>query len=453
MGLFGLLGIARDGVAASSAALTTTGSNVSNVATPGYARRTVLLETATVGGGVRYLRTERNVDRFAQSRVIDEQGKKGAADARSGALSELESIVTPPNGSFGEKAIALVRAFNALSGFPIDPSLRADVVDKADKFAASISTTRASLEASSANMLGRANDMVSGLNDRLTRIADLNKQVAMAVGSGADSGALRDQRDQEIKAVGEAIGARSIEDANGRVTLFAAGAVLVAGDEANKLQMDLDPNNGSMRFYASGASRTEITSRVDTGTLGGLREARDIDLAKTRTSLDSYAFDVANAFNTVHTAGFGLDGTSGRPLFNISGTANGAGASISINADLVGHPERIATSSTAGDLPGGNGVALQLANLAATQSFGGATLADRFASMATDIGFRKSAADAESTLRMDTLAVAESLADSANGVSLDEEMVNLQQYQRAFEASTKVLRTADELLQQLMDSL
>jgi flagellar hook-associated protein 1 FlgK len=73
--------------------------------------------------------------------------------------------------------------------------------------------------------------------------------------------------------------------------------------------------------------------------------------------------------------------------------------------------------------------------------------------MASDVGFRKNAADSEVRLRTDTLAVAESLSDGANGVSLDEEMVDLSRYQRAFEASSKVLRTADELLQALMEAI
>jgi flagellar hook-associated protein 1 len=452
MGLFGLLSVARDGMTAQSAALATTGANVANVATPGYARRTAILESATDGnGGVRYTRTERSFDRFAYAHVVGEQSKYGAADARSSALTEIETTLAPPSNSIGDQATSLIRSFNALAGFATDPSLREDVIARADNLATTLQNTRASLEATSANILGRAGDTVNDLNAQLGRIADLNRQIAAATGVGGDSAGLRDQRDLAVRDVGDRIGARAIEDKTGRVTLFAAGAVLVEGDSAKELSMDLD-TNGGMRFFVTGAAKTEITSRIDGGTLGGLREARDVDLKKAIADVDAYAFDVANAFNTVHATGFGSDGGTGRALFTISATQAGAAATLTVNAALVGHPERVGAADSAGSLPGGNAIALKLANLADTQVFGGKTLADRFASIVTDVGFRKNNADAELELRTDTLAVAESLSDSANGVSLDEEMVNLSQYQRAFEASSRILRAADELLQTLMES-
>ena len=215
--------------------------------------------------------------------------------------------------------------------------------------------------------------------------------------------------------------------------------------------MDLAPD-GAMRLFVVGVSKTEVTSRIDTGTLGGLREARDVDLAKTMASLDSYAFDVSNAFNAVHTTGFGQDGQTGRPLFTVPSAQTGAASTMALEASLAGHPERVGASAATSDLPGGNTIALKLAQLADTTAFGGSTLADRFAAMAMDIGLRKGNADGELELRTDTLAVADSLADAANGVSIDEEMVDLTRYQRAFEASSKVLRTADELLRTLLES-
>ncbi len=451
MGLFGLLGIARDGVAAQSAALTTTGTNVANVATPGYTRRTALLETATAGGGVRYAGTGRTFDRFAYAHVVDEQGKHGAASARSDALSEVEATLAPPTGSIGEHAVAMMQAWNAFASAPTDPSLRADVVARTSNFADSLRTTRAALEATSEKLLGTAGDVVTELNANLSRIADLNEQIATATASGGDPASLRDQRDTAIRNVGERIGARAIEDKTGRLTVYGGGAVLVEGDHASPVSIDLDPS-GAVRFYVTGASKNEVTARVDTGTLGGLREARDRDVARSIEELDAYAFDVANAFNAVHAAGFGTDGATGRSLFAISATEGGAASTIALEPSLVGHPERVAGADASGTLPGGNAVARELAGLADRPVFGGATLPDRFASMATGVGFRKASADAEVSLRTDTLAVAESLSESANGVSLDEEMVNLSRYQRAFEAQVKILRAADEMLASLMES-
>jgi flagellar hook-associated protein 1 FlgK len=451
MSLFRVLGAARDGVLAQSAALATTGQNIANVSTPGYVRRRVFLESTNGNNGVRFSGNQRTFDRFSFEHVIAQQSKFSAAQSRSYALTEIETAIAPPSGSIGDEGIALVQAFNALAAFPIDPSLRAEVIAKTQNLATTVASTAQSLEATGENLLGRARDVLGEINTGLKNIADLNRQIATAIGAGGDASGLRDQRDLAIRNVGERMGARAIEGADGRVTLFAAGATLVEGNNFSPLSMDLD-DGGAMRFYVSGASKLNITSRIDTGTLGGLREARDVDLATMRDKLDGYAYDVANTFNAIHREGFGADGSAGRDLFVAPAAKKGAALLMAIDPGIQGHPERVGAASDPSQLPGGNGVALRLGELGAAPAFGGATLADRFVDIATEVGLRKSDAEAESQLRTDTLAVAEQLSDSSNGVSIDEEMVELSQFQRAFEASTKVLRTADELLKTLMES-
>ena len=450
MSLFRVLGAARDGVLAQSAALATTGQNIANVSTPGYVRRRVVLESTNGQNGVRYSGSQRTFDRFSFEHVIAQQSKFSAAQARSYALTEIETAIAPPNGSIGDEAIQLVQAFNALSAFPVDPSLRAEVIAKTRNLASTVASTAKSLEATAENLLGRTREVVGEINTGLKNIADLNRQIATTLGSGGDASGLRDQRDLLVRDVGERLGARAIEGADGRVTLFGAGATLVEGNNFSALSFDLD-DNGAMRFYVSSASKVNITSRIDTGTLGGLREARDVDLAKMREKLDAYAYDVATTFNAVHREGYGLDGSTGLDLFVAPAAKSGAALLMAIDPSIEGQPDRVGAAADPSQLPGGNGVALRLGALGTAPSFGGATLADRFADIAIEIGLRKRDAEAESQLRTDTLAVAEQLADSANGVSIDEEMVELSQFQRAFEASTRVLRTADELLKTLLE--
>lgn len=448
MSLSGLLNTARSGIAAQSGALGVTSQNVANATTVGYTRRIAALGTQ-VGGGVQFGGSFRSVDRFAQAHVVDQQGYRGAADSRARALARIEAVMAPPGQTIGDRATALITSFNTLAAYSQDPAVRADVLAKADDFASTVSSTARALTQTSKELLEQAQAVVGEVNDRLGHIAALNQKIADAKAQGSDASDLRDQRDQWIRDIGERVGVRSVEDAQGRVTLFGAGAVLVEGSRTSPMALDLDAS-GKMRVTVQGASAIDVTSRIESGRLGGLREARDVDLAKTQDALDSYAFDVANTINAAHQAGFGLDGGTGRPLFTVPAAQSGAAFDMSLDASMRDRPDRLASAGSAAELPGGNGTAQVLAQLADTDAFGGATLANRFGTLAGDVGTRKASAEAELALREDTLSLAETMSESASGVSLDEEMIDLTRYQRAFEASSKVLRVADELLDNFM---
>src|SRR5262249_40250575 len=95
-------------------------------------------------------------------------------------------------------------------------------------------------------------------------------------------------------------------------------------------------------------------------------------------------------------------------------------------------------------------VAVTLSRLGGVGLGGGGTPAERFAAIASDFGVTKAAATSEEQLREDTLASATALRESSSGVSIDEEMANLTQFQRGFEAASRVLRTVDDLFDDLM---
>jgi flagellar hook-associated protein 1 FlgK len=70
--------------------------------------------------------------------------------------------------------------------------------------------------------------------------------------------------------------------------------------------------------------------------------------------------------------------------------------------------------------------------------------------LAGKLGTLQNSASNAQSLREDTVSMAETMREQASGVSIVEEMVDLTRYQRAFEASMKVLRVADELLEGLI---
>lgn len=454
MSLFSLLNIARDGIQVHSTGVSVTGQNITNVNTPGYVQRgAVLVTRPNDQGGVSVTTVARSFDRRTHARSVEEHGRRGAADARSNALASVEAILAPSSTTIADRTNAFFRSLDTLTASPADPSARQTVLQQASNLAQQISDTANDLQTQRGDLFNRARGVATEVNERLVRIASLNGAIADATNRGDPGNDLRDQRDQLVQEVGDRVGARAVEDEFGRVTLFAAGGVLVDADRAASLGVDLDPG-GNLRVQVQrpGAAAIDVTSAVTQGSLGGIREARDADIPRVSAALDSFAFDFATAVNTVHSSGVGLDGTAGRPLFATTATATGAARALTVDPALVGRPERLAAATRAAGLPGDNSVALQLAGLAGRPLGGVAPPAERFGAIAADLGSRVAAAEAESTLRADTVTQADNLHASASGVSLDEEMVNLSRFQRAFDASTRVLRVADELLDTLIKS-
>lgn len=69
------------------------------------------------------------------------------------------------------------------------------------------------------------------------------------------------------------------------------------------------------------------------------------------------------------------------------------------------------------------------------------------------IGNSKSAAETDARIADQTLTMARNRRDEVSGVSLDEEFANLIKYQKAFQASARLMRTVGDLLDQIVNLL
>lgn len=448
--LFSVLAIARDGMMAQTGALDVTGQNVAGANTPGYVKRTAQL-TSRPNGGVEMTGVARSFDSFTYTQLVTQEAHLASASARSNALADVEAIVSPATDTLSDRIDALSDAFHELSTHPSDTGVRSTVLASAQALSRGFAETADGLNASRAELFSQAKSVADDVNTKLDQLAKLDKSVTEAVARGQDASGLRDQRDQIAREIGQSVGARIVPNDNGSVTLFAAGTVLYEGGTTAKLEVSLD-SGGMLRVQANRAGNVvDVTSGLDTGKLAGIREARDKDIPEVLSQLDAFATEVADAFNTVHASGFGLDGNDGRPLFSITSGA-GAAHSMSLDPGMEGHPEYLATAASAGDVPGGNEVAVALSRVSQSVLPGGGTMSERYAGIASKVGLLHSTAEGEAKMREDTVATASALRESVSGVSTDEEMINMQQFQRAFEASTRVLRVVDELFDTLMQA-
>jgi len=82
---------------------------------------------------------------------------------------------------------------------------------------------------------------------------------------------------------------------------------------------------------------------------------------------------------------------------------------------------------------------------------GSGTLGDSFRDTVTSVGMQVNAATDSATVH-DTLASqADTRRASVSGVSVDEELTLLMRYQQAFQAASRLVRTADEMMQSLLE--
>jgi flagellar hook-associated protein 1 FlgK len=454
-----LMYTARDALSAQSYGLNVTGQNITNVNTPGYVRREALLETRALGtattGTVTVAGLRRATDLYIDRRELTARGSAAAASEHDNQLASVEAMFNDLGGTgMGSVLDGLFSSFSALAANPNDPTARATVLGAADNFATRASSLADALAQTKEDLLKQAQATVEQINSRASSISELNRRIQAAEAQGEDAADLKDQRNNLLLDLSTMIDIRTIPDVKGSIIVQASGTTLVDGFDYRPMEIDLG-TDGSLRVMSKreGGADMDVTQFLTGGKLAGIKEARDVDVFDVANKLDQLVFDVAGAVNAQHAAGYGQDGVTGRNLFDVSATVSGAARSIKLGAAVAGNPAAVAASADLASLPGGSGNAAALASVWDTPLSGGRTAAQAYGDIIGGIGQRKSAIAQAVETQAAIKDQIQAMREAISGVSLDEEMVALTKYQRAYQAAGRVLTTVDELLQDLLNRI
>jgi flagellar hook-associated protein 1 len=156
---------------------------------------------------------------------------------------------------------------------------------------------------------------------------------------------------------------------------------------------------------------------------------------------------------------------TGAGTFNVTGTGTGnptgltysPGMTLSYNGwslQLSGAPKAgdtmqvVATANPAGD----NRNARAMQALGDASNVDGAKVIDRYADLVGEVGTRAQSAKATGDMSQRLYDDAESARTSVSGVNLDEEAARMLEYQQAYQAAAKVISTANQMFQSLLQS-
>ncbi len=452
MSINGIMNTGLKGMTATQLATNTASNNISNAATVGYTRRTSAFypDQALTSNGS----SKRVVEPFLQKRLLNAESSAGEAKAQTSAVSVLDQVFAEGDGSIGSALDKFQASVQDLTTRPDDTATRQAVLANAANLSTAFKNANAQINQARQDSNLRVEQGVNQVNTRLEQIGRLGVQIQQSELNGSEASDMRDQRDQLIKEVSAYVPVSVLDQGNGAISLMLGGShQLVSPDGQVGYLSTKVGDDGSMTIQKQVAgAMTDVTSQVNGGAIGGELKARSGALADAQNKLDQLAFDTAKAYNDVHSQGVGLDGQTGRNLFTAQAQVAGASNMFEVSEDVAGQPEKIAAADESIGLPSDNRGAMALANVAsAPLAMGGMTVSEALASLVGFAGTTVQAAQQQQNFTTGALEQVQSLQDSASGVNTDEEMVNLMKYQRAYQASLKVISVADQMLQDLIN--
>lgn len=458
----GLLSILQQGaqsLQAQQAYSSTVSQNLSNSNTVGYSRQRAEIAASLpaerygnsyIGRGAVLQAVTQARDRFLEAQMpgaISREMSSGteAQTLQSVTALDLENGVAPALSNFYAQ-------LRALSQNPGSANYREAAVAGAKQLALTINRTAETLEAARTGVDAKLDGRMAEVNGSLAQVARLNAQIREARATGGEPNDLLDARLKLGDRLAELTGAVAVANKDGDLNLtLSDGTALVAAEKAAQFSLLPDATNGGhSQLYLQkpdGSVRSALANPPG-GELGGLIAARDGALKTAGSQLDQLAFDLSGAVNTVANAGVALDGSSGRDLFTGISTVSGAARSMTINAVIAADTSLFPAGTTAA--PGDAGAVQGMLNTENQALSTGTTAAGALARITSDYGATTQRASTMHEGDTAILSHLDTMRQSASGVSVDEELVNMQKAQRAYEAVTRVIKTADSMLETLM---
>jgi flagellar hook-associated protein 1 FlgK len=469
LGLFNTLNLGARALQVQQAGVEIAGQNLANINNPAYARQRVDIQTSLPtptpfgpeGTGAQVVAIQQLRNTLLDGQIQGESSVGGYWNAQQNALENAQTelgqfLNTSSSGgtsSTGSASTAqglsdqLNNLFNAFQSVATDPTSltqRQALVNQAQSLTANFNQASQNLSSVNDMLNTSVSNGVTSANQLLSDIASLNHQIsdAEALGGGKAND-LRDIRQQKLENLANLVNVDTSAVADGSVNISIGGTQLVSGQKVLDTLQSYDAGGGQL-LVRTAASGTPLT--LTGGSIQGTIGARDGALQTLRTGLDTLASALITQVNTVYQAGFDLNGNTGAALF--TGTD---AATIGVNSALLSDPSAVQAAGVAG-APGDNAVALALAQLnqQPNATLGNQTFGNAYSQQVA--GFGNALANANDQLANYTAVNTMLLKqrDSVSGVSIEEEMANLITFQSAYQASSKIITTVDQMLQTLV---
>ena len=477
-GLNGSLLLGSQSLNTQQIAIETIGNNIANINTPGYSRQRANLVTDSTNGeggeqdmGASVSNIENLTSPLLNSLVQQSLGAQGYADNQASLTSTVQDSLgeqfssAASSGSSSTTISGSGPVQDALSGFfgamqdlastPTDATAQQVAVQDASTLTTAINGAYQRVQQTQSQIATDASSITTQINQLSQSIASLNQQITtVEAATGTTANSLEDTRSADITTLSGLINVTPTTQSNGSVTITLAdnpSVVLVDGADSNgsgtTQSLSTTYNaNAAVPLTVSGSTTGVLGTGIpSSGSLGS-----DLDVANNVIgspaasgntgilgALDGVANQLISQVNAQNALGFDASGNAGGTFFTGTGAAN-----IAVSSSLAGNPSLIGTGDGSGPLDGSN--ALAMANIQNSPS-----IIPAFQTMVSGLGQTVSSAATNQTTQDQVTQQLQTQQNSVSGVSIDEEMTNLINFQQAYEASAHFITTISGLFSTL----
>lgn len=461
MGISRLLDISVRSMAAYQRAMDVTSQNISNAGNPEYSRQKTIFATEEtqlgIGMGVKIQDVLRIKNDMLDNQIRRYQSSLSDSEKRTEMYKQLESIIAEPSDiGLSTYFSEFFNSWSELSANPNSTQLRTSVIQKAQRLSERFSEIFEGFTNVQSVLQREAVAKTNQINSYLKEVSELNHQIYESEARGIKASELKDRRDLIIENLSQL--------ANVTVNINEHGAAIVniggvqGADQNVYNEFEVSIINNKMRIVSKNDSNSIVI--LNGGELNAITDLYSNKIPEYRENLENLARVFVDKVNQQHMQGYTLvqNGNSytGIPFFGTiasDGSIEDAfvNGQIKINENILKNPANIAVSSKEGN--DGNGTIANILASLGDQKFselGNQSMMDNYSYLLNNFGIEKVVSDNKVESNGLVLQQLQNQRSSYSGVSIDEEMTNVIKYQRSYEASAKLIRVVNEMMETIL---
>lgn len=477
---------ARSSLQATSEQISVVSRNIARVHDADATRKTATLVSGP-GVGVSVPRIDRTSDQLLFNTYLTANSASQAQTSIASALGQMQRTVDDTDQEHSPAALMskLSATLQTYSGDPQNPAVAASVVSAAKDVSNALNSASNTVAQVRQQADADIATSVANINDLLAQFQNLNNEVVRGSSNGRDITDILDSRDAVLKQLSSEVGIRTVSRDYGDVAIYTDSGVTLFDKVPRAVTFQQTQNLAAgasgAAVYADGVpiAGTSHILEIQSGKLAGLMSVRDDITVTYQSQLDEMARGLINAFSETDQSATptlpvatGLFTYSGGPTLP-TGVVAGLASSIKINAAVDpgqgGNAELIRDGGISGasyKYNAANAPAFTdriqglISSLNSGQAFDASTqlpssssVMDYAKNSISWLEALRQSATAEADYRSTVAQRATSSLSQATGVNLDEEMTNLLDLERTFQASSRLINTVNEMLSTLIQSL